>query len=123
MRTLITLILLSATLLVYPIAYAKGETKQVDFRNFQPQAFGMLITPIEGEKKRVVYLTERTDLKLAKYLAVTSRTEALIYCYATYTDIPKTDSFVALQGESLKYVVELKDGLLSSCWMSNKHLF
>ena len=123
MRTLFTLILLTATLLVSLTAYTKEETKQVDFRNFRPQAFGMLITPVEGENKRVIYLAERPDLGLAKYLVVTSRTETFIYCYATYTDIPKTDYFVALQGKSLEYVVELKEGLLSNCWMSNTHLF
>lgn len=119
MHTLLTFILLIASLLIGNVVVAE----EVDFRTLKPQAFGMLITPLEGDNKRVVYVSERKDLALAKFLVVTNRTEAFIYCYATYTDIPKTDRFVALQGNNLEYVVELKEGLLTNCWLSNKHLF
>lgn len=105
------------------ITFAMAKDKKVDFRNLEPVAFGMLITELPGEDKRVVYVSEREDLSLAKFLVVTSQTETFIYCYGTYTDLPKADHFVALQGESMEYVVELKEGLLTNCWLSKKHLF
>lgn len=119
LRTLTTITLLVAVLLLG----GKAIAKTFDFRNFEPVAFGMLITSVEGDHKRVTYIAERRDLSLAKYLVHTDRTETYIYCYGRLTKLPKTDHFVALEGKAQEYVVELKEGRLSACWLSKEHLF
>lgn len=119
LRTLTAVTLLVSALLLGGTVLAKT----FDFRDFQPVAFGMLITSVEGDNKRVTYLAERRDLSMAKFLVHTDRTETFIYCLGKITDLPKTDHFIAIEGKSQEYVVELKDGRLSTCWLSKEHLF